>query len=569
MARFLLALAGVALLVACAPARPAIEDVSPHKDEGSVAADAPVRVTFDRPMDQQSVQSRFEVKPSLGCAPNSCPVTWSGQTMTFTHPGHAFVAGARYTVSLLPGFKDATGRASDLEHSWSFTAEDAVSLRGSAPAENSTDTPCDADLALHFSRAMAVPRGGEITLDPAVPLRAVPAPDDPATISLAPLGPLEPRTHYALHVAAGLEDTTHAHLAGAVVIRFTTAACDFTRSLSVAVLDQLGRPNRIAVLRPGAAGSQAPASLRVVYASDDPIADQQWSWDGSHLYLVTAGVEPHLVRVRAADGAARPLDVTGQLMAASPVADELAYIDGAGKLHLWTPPPIGADVSGEPGPLHGNDRVLEQAGVVRGLAWSGDGRHLALALDQPPGPPALAVLDRETLSVTRVPDVHLGAGTGPQPPMAWSFDGFSLAFLRAETGGNEAAWVYRPLETGDGRLQRVGPSVSGGLEFSADGSLVYADSAAGVGRAPARVSAGTGFSPLGSSVPGDTQPTTAPFDRRIAALRSVDGVRQLWLFSADGASARQLTTGDWDQAAGLSPFGVSEPRWVPASSSAP
>jgi len=148
----------------------------------------------------------------------------------------------------------------------------------------------------------------------------------------------------------------------------------------------------------------------------------------------------------------------------SPTKDEVAYVAADRSLHLWSPSPV---LGGAPTDL----RVAEAAVQVGPPSWSGDGRRLALVIDAPDGP-ALATLDRATLSRFVVPGVRL-ADSGPQGQPRWSFDGAAVAFERATAAGPEV-WTFRPLAPQGSGLTRIGRLHSAQLAWSSEGSTLYA-----------------------------------------------------------------------------------------------
>src|SRR5258708_28630700 len=126
-------------LPACAPSAPAIEDVSPHKGDGGVAGDAPIKITFDRAMDRESVSTRFQLSPAIsGRSVSRCPVTWKDRTMVFSHLAYGFQPDNKYTVRLRPGYRDTSGHANDIGHSWALHTATAPALQSADPPSRAT-----------------------------------------------------------------------------------------------------------------------------------------------------------------------------------------------------------------------------------------------------------------------------------------------------------------------------------------------------------------------------------------------------------------------------------------------
>jgi hypothetical protein len=413
-----------AVLAACGPDGPAIQEVSPAKGEANVAGDAPLKITFNHDMDRPTVQSRLVLSPVIeGCDAASCPLTWSGRTLSITHPAHQLTPNTKYRVTLKPGYRDAAGHSEGLEHFWEFSTESAPAVAAVTPGDGSTGVPVDADIAVQLTRGALVPPSSALTLvadaDPvAAAYRVAIAPDDPRRLVLSPLGLLRPRTRYTLHVSGDVLDLHHNSLGTPRDYHFTTGALDMTRSLAFLVRDAGGSTaSRVAVLRPPAGVNAAAPSLRVIYTSDRPITAFGWSPDAGRLYVLHSG---GTIEVAPLDGTAQDTAIAASEMSTNPAHEELAYLAAAGTLHLWRPAATGSPT----------DVALTQAGLVSGhLCWSGDGRRLAFAAADGSGGKLLRVLDRETLSVTDVPGVTLPAGAS----LAWSVDGTALAFTRAGT----------------------------------------------------------------------------------------------------------------------------------------
>jgi len=558
--------AGVLALVAmtgCAPGGPAIQEISPAKGEQNVAADAPIRVVFNHDMDHASVESRLSIAPLIdGCDDVACPRTWSGRALTIKHQAHQFASDAHYRVTLRAGYRDAAGQVETTDHFWDFRTEAAPSVGAVTPAEGTSGAAVDADITIQLSRNALVPPPMEVTLtgtgDPeSVPYRVGVSPDDPRRLVLSPLSLLRPLTAYRLHLGPGLSDTHHNSLGTARDFHFTTGALDLTRSLAFLVRDQ-GAPtaSRVALLRPPA-GINAPApSLRVVYRSTRPIRAFGWSSDSTMMYV--QGTDGRVVLVPLDGRAAIDTDVVATAMSPSPTRPEAAFVVD-GELHIGRPQ--------APSPDNPPALALPQAGRVSGTpAWSGDGRRLAVAVDDGHGVARLRILDRETLSVAEVPGSTVSAGGST---LAWSVDGTALAFSRP--GGE--VWVYRPLAAQGSGPVRVGTLLAAAMAWSSDGGSLFAagspstDRPSLVYRAPGQPvdGQGLGFTALPTSHAGDSQPVVPSFDRRLAFVRAAAGVPQLWLMNNDGTGTTQLTFARYLADEGLVTDGVDQPHWSPGN----
>lgn len=110
-------LLGVGLLVGLGLAAffslPRLTDVSPARDAALVSAGAPIRLTFNRPMDTASVQQALILAPDVVGA-----TTWEGNTLVF-RPAQAWPLSSTVTVQLVGGRSQA-GLPLLGQQTWSF-----------------------------------------------------------------------------------------------------------------------------------------------------------------------------------------------------------------------------------------------------------------------------------------------------------------------------------------------------------------------------------------------------------------------------------------------------------------
>jgi hypothetical protein len=112
-----LLIGGIVLAVAAFLYLPRLGEVSPADGSINVAAGAPLRLRFSRPMNTAEVEERIVIEPTVPGA-----FSWEGNTLLFT-PADGWPSGAEVRVELLHGARPAefpplplqTGRA------WSFT----------------------------------------------------------------------------------------------------------------------------------------------------------------------------------------------------------------------------------------------------------------------------------------------------------------------------------------------------------------------------------------------------------------------------------------------------------------
>jgi uncharacterized protein YvpB len=101
--------------------------VSPQDGWTGVSLNAPLKISFDRPVNRQSAQDRLQVVPStIGS------FRWEGHTMIF-QPAQPWRASADYQYTLAAGVEPAEGLSSDLNLRVKFRTQDA-SLRLKVPA---------------------------------------------------------------------------------------------------------------------------------------------------------------------------------------------------------------------------------------------------------------------------------------------------------------------------------------------------------------------------------------------------------------------------------------------------
>src|SRR5207248_5491455 len=112
-------------LAACALNPPRIVSISPGRDVADVPSNQTISIGFDRPMNHETVERRFDLAPALpGCnGSKDCRFAWSGNTLLFIHTHVNFALTTQYTVSMHAGYADASGQQNTLDHSWRFKTE--------------------------------------------------------------------------------------------------------------------------------------------------------------------------------------------------------------------------------------------------------------------------------------------------------------------------------------------------------------------------------------------------------------------------------------------------------------
>lgn len=111
---------GVLILIAGALAlargRPRLADTFPDPGAVAVPGLAPVRLTFSRPMNRESVAQNLRFQPAV---PGD--LFWEGNTLTFT-PSQPWPAGETITVTLGSGARASAGLPLAETQAWSFRA---------------------------------------------------------------------------------------------------------------------------------------------------------------------------------------------------------------------------------------------------------------------------------------------------------------------------------------------------------------------------------------------------------------------------------------------------------------
>jgi len=146
-----------------------------------VATNAPIRVRFDRPLDRDSLASRFSLRPKA-----SGQISWeASNTLVFQHD--TLAVNTQYTVVLSSGYRDAAGNVNGFNHSWSFQTELAPEPRGTSPGQGDNQVDPATYLGLSFSREMAADSfRGAVTFAPPVAYAVRSDPADAKRVLVAP-----------------------------------------------------------------------------------------------------------------------------------------------------------------------------------------------------------------------------------------------------------------------------------------------------------------------------------------------------------------------------------------------
>jgi len=188
----------------------------------SESPSAPVTITFSGAMNTASVELMLRVVPARPVA-----ISWDAEGTRLTvAPVSAWKAGTFYTVTVLEGALDATGRPLERPVRAAFLTRPAVTATVSATALAAEE----AAIATNFQIAFSGPID-ESTLDvlisPAVDGTLVPA--DTSTVEspvydFRPDDPLEPDTAYSVTLAPGVRDRDGAEIVSTALEIRTAAA---------------------------------------------------------------------------------------------------------------------------------------------------------------------------------------------------------------------------------------------------------------------------------------------------------------------------------------------------------
>jgi hypothetical protein len=278
---------GLALALAgCFSAPPQIISLEPNRGSTSVAADAPVRVVFDRPVTHASIVHRFSVAAATGAQVVSPPIPGCDFSSVFSasstapcwihwldpepgfellHLGAVFRPATRYTFTLAGGFADPAGDQNNLDHHWDITTAPAPLVATSTPADRSADVAVDTPLAVSFSAPMDAPStAGAISLSPTVPgTRVVRNASDHTRFVLLPGQMLAPATVYTVAVSHAARGEDEQFIAAPATLRFTTGR-RVENAHAVVLAAQQGEDSTevlLPALAPAVAGDPIPAPV--------------------------------------------------------------------------------------------------------------------------------------------------------------------------------------------------------------------------------------------------------------------------------------------------------------------
>jgi len=171
--------------------------------------DAPIELTFDQPMNRDTVERAFRTSPSV-----KGELTWlDDRTLSF-EPGAELERGTRYTVTVDDAAENAEGKQLEEPVAFEFGTVGYLEVTQVMPAPDSGELDPGTVVTVVFNRPVvplaAISQQGELPQ----PLTFVPPVQghgewlNTAIYLFTPDDGLLPGTHYKARVAAGLTDTT-------------------------------------------------------------------------------------------------------------------------------------------------------------------------------------------------------------------------------------------------------------------------------------------------------------------------------------------------------------------------
>ncbi len=204
-------------LAACGGSPPQIVDYSPQRGALDVSTAAPIKIAFDHPVDQASVESRLHLAPATDGT-----VHWvSARELVYEHT--TLRVSTTYEVILEAGYRDLIGNTYSLRHHWSFVTEGPPNLASSTPSDADTGVDPAAYLTLVFTREMnPTSLRSALTFNPGVPFSVRLDPADGHRAIVAPAQLLAADTAYELAINTVALDIDGNQLGRDQSVRFTT-----------------------------------------------------------------------------------------------------------------------------------------------------------------------------------------------------------------------------------------------------------------------------------------------------------------------------------------------------------
>jgi hypothetical protein len=551
---------------------PTVTAVSPPADQPA-PVDAPIQITFDRPMDPQNVVAGLKVSPSF-----SYEVSWKGPVLTLTPTG-PLQYGTEYTLTIGDPAVDTDGNQLLPDYVTTFTTV-SIGLRVTAliPAPKVAGVSVHSQIAVIFDGpvdpatvadaiSITPPVSGSTKVAtlpddrtaPAAPTAApsasaVPTPTGPTNnvLLFTPNSPLAANTTYSVTTS-----TTVRRVGGQASPQqawtFTTGEPPVNALNQIAFISDHGGIANVWLMNPDG------TSQREVTSELVPVSGFDVSGDGSTIAYGAGGV-------------VKKMSISGDAQQTLTAAGSMEYAptftpDGTG-LIVGRRDATGADQGYWRIPLiSGTDpRQVTPDGApnLGSTSISGDG----LTSKPSPtgwGPRAAFSQDGKSMLVVRGSDggVVLVDMSGANPPRTINLVGDSRpvwvqndsAFYVAASADHGTTWADWRV-TPDGAVTNVGPA-EGDIDTSGDGALTFLVSATGDVTHVAYASSSTRVLTLLTNNPAysETSPSFSPDGHMVVFGRvSADSPTisaGIWIVKPDGSGLTNLATDG------------AYPRWLP------
>ena len=550
------------VLAACALNPPRIVSITPNREATDIPTNQSISIGFDRLMNHDSVERRFQLSPTLsGCTGSTaCHFGWTGNTLVYTHPHVNFALATQYTVSMHAGYADASGQQNTLEHVWHFTTEGSPTLTSVDPSDNATAVAPDRNIILSFSRPMrADTMQAAVQLSPDTPflLRTRPG-GDGSQFEMIPTAVLQPNQSYTVSVDRPLDVHDNA-IFGRVQTRFRTGPLSLTRKIGYLVGQRSQPAFAVGIVDPHPDAFLGRATPKIIYSLSaqsqltDAILAFDWSPDGQRLAVVQAPQSSDSGPIQIVDLA------TGTTIRPGINGSEL-YWDADGSIVYLS----GGTVRRfQPSTLQDSAVTDPTDGRVIGpLALSPDGKSMAYSTIDAQAVTQMWIMNLDLRTRFRPIGLY-----DPADHPAWSPNGTKLAFRRVTSAGPEL-WVYDLSATGATAYRRGGSLDITGAAWLNDNSTLIAATGSGTAAALYRVNifsageAGGVVKVTGAKeAPNGAAPSTPAYDRRIAFVARFDDLPQICVMNGDGSRPQSLTVWEADF-----PYIGMAPNWSPSGS---
>ena len=204
---------------------PFVIDRAPARGEEQ-GTEAPITLSFDKPMDRASVEQAFQIAPQVSGA-----FKWNGDNtqVAFVPTGQGFARGEIYSVNVLTTALAANGQMLGQPLQFTFKAVGFLDVTQVMPAADAIDVDPDTDITVMFNRPVVplVPIEEQATHLPQPLVMDPPVQGKGEWINTSiyvfrPDDRLQAGIKYTAKVPAGLKDPLGAELREDVVWSFTT-----------------------------------------------------------------------------------------------------------------------------------------------------------------------------------------------------------------------------------------------------------------------------------------------------------------------------------------------------------